>query len=392
LPTIAVRDIEIQKRENDLVLASFGRGFYVLDDYSPLRGYSKELLKKPAHIFPIEEGLMFVDARPLGLRGKGSQGESLFTTPNPEIGAVFTYLLNDTLKSIKEIRQEKESNLIKEGKDVVYPEMDAIRSEKNEDKPFLLFTIFDQQGNIVRKLRSDPKNGMNRIVWDFRYAPGTSIRLHERKAGRYGEPSQGPLALPGMYKVSLAKVEDGKVTELVAPQEFSCSWLEDITLPAGNKAELLAFQQKVEKLRKAVETTQKVKAQLDKEVEFMKKAGEVSIDVPAEIIGEAKGIQYGLETIEIKLNGDYAISSHDFEVPTGIAEKTGTIIWNMWRARSAPSQTNMNLYMDAGKELEELLALMKSIVAEVDAIKEKFNKLGVPYTPGRMVIPDWKID
>ena len=73
LPTVAIRDIAIQRRENDLVLASFGRGFYVLDDYSPLRGLNKEMIEKDAHLFPIKTALEYIESNPLGLRGTASQ-------------------------------------------------------------------------------------------------------------------------------------------------------------------------------------------------------------------------------------------------------------------------------------------------------------------------------
>jgi photosystem II stability/assembly factor-like uncharacterized protein len=101
LPTVAVRDLEIQERENDLVLATFGRSFYVLDDFSSLRTIKNKLNQK-AQIFPIKKALMYVDARPLGLRGKGSQGESLYNAKNPPLGAVITYYLNDTLRTNKQ--------------------------------------------------------------------------------------------------------------------------------------------------------------------------------------------------------------------------------------------------------------------------------------------------
>ena len=76
LPTVAIRDIAIQTRENDLVLASFGRGFYVLDDYSALRELKSEVLNESARIFPIRTGLQYIPTAPLGGRGAGSQGES----------------------------------------------------------------------------------------------------------------------------------------------------------------------------------------------------------------------------------------------------------------------------------------------------------------------------
>ena len=139
-PTIAVRDLEIQK-ENDLVLATFGRSFYVLDDYSSLRDV-KESMNKKAHIFPIKNSLMYVDARPLGLRGKGSQGEAHYTANNPPIGAVITYFFNDTLNTSKEIRQKMEKKKIKTGEDVIYPDIEDLRKEQGEKALFIVYDLW----------------------------------------------------------------------------------------------------------------------------------------------------------------------------------------------------------------------------------------------------------
>jgi hypothetical protein len=91
LPTIAVKDLAIQARENDVVLATFGRGFYVLDDYTPLRSLTPEALEKPAILFPLKRSWMYMEALPLGLRGKSFQGDSFYTAENPPFGAVVTY-------------------------------------------------------------------------------------------------------------------------------------------------------------------------------------------------------------------------------------------------------------------------------------------------------------
>ena len=214
IPTVAARDLEIQKRENDLVGASFGRGFYVLDDYSPLRSISSTLSKK-AHVYPIKDALMFVDARPLGLRGKGSQGESHYTAKNPPLGAVITYYFNDTLKTSKKIRQQKEAKLIKKGEDVEYPSLETLRNEDREEKPYLIFTIYDQQNNEIRKMIKKPTLGLQRIVWDFRMTPNSPIKLKSAEPGRYGESNSGPLSLPGNYTVSMHKVVDGIATLMV---------------------------------------------------------------------------------------------------------------------------------------------------------------------------------
>ncbi len=106
LPTISFRDLAIQKRENDLVGASFGRSFYVLDDYSFLRNVSEDVLKKEAELFPVKDALWYIPKL-----GKGSQGATFFVAKNPPYGATFTYYLKESYQTDKAIRQEKEKKL-----------------------------------------------------------------------------------------------------------------------------------------------------------------------------------------------------------------------------------------------------------------------------------------
>jgi photosystem II stability/assembly factor-like uncharacterized protein len=93
MPPALVMDLDIQRRESDLVVSTFGRGVYILDDYTPLRYMSTETLKKEAEIFPIKDALMFIESHPFGFKGVAFQGASFYSAPNPEIGAVITYYL-----------------------------------------------------------------------------------------------------------------------------------------------------------------------------------------------------------------------------------------------------------------------------------------------------------
>ncbi|MHC4086748.1 MAG: WD40/YVTN/BNR-like repeat-containing protein [Planctomycetota bacterium] len=98
-PTIPFRDLEIQERETDLVCATFGRGIIILDDYSPLRHISEDLLDRDAHLFPVRKALLYIQDSPLGSGEKATLGDAFFTAPNPPFGAVFTYYLKDDLKT-----------------------------------------------------------------------------------------------------------------------------------------------------------------------------------------------------------------------------------------------------------------------------------------------------
>src|SRR6266567_3405760 len=115
LPTIAVRDMVIQAREGDLVMATFGRGFYVLDDITPLRQMKAESTEHPAAIFPVKDALMYVERHPLGGPQKGFQGDAFYAAENPPYGAVFTAYLKEKVKTKKEKRQDAEKDAADQG-------------------------------------------------------------------------------------------------------------------------------------------------------------------------------------------------------------------------------------------------------------------------------------
>ena len=145
LPTIAVYDLDIQKRESDLVAATFGRGFYVLDNYSPLRNLTKETLDKKAFLYPVKDVLVYIPTSPLGLTGAGSQGANYFMAENPTFGAVFSIYMKDSYKSLKSIRQEKEKALEKDKKEVPYPSFEELRKESQEESAKLIWIIRDSE-------------------------------------------------------------------------------------------------------------------------------------------------------------------------------------------------------------------------------------------------------
>ena len=93
VPTIAVRDVAIQERESDLVLGTFGRGFYVLDNYSCLRGLGDGTIAEKARIYPIRDALMWEKSLPLGLPGKAFLGDGLYSGEKSGTGNAYGLLL-----------------------------------------------------------------------------------------------------------------------------------------------------------------------------------------------------------------------------------------------------------------------------------------------------------
>src|SRR5262245_52545754 len=220
MPVIAVRDLVIQKRENDLVVATFGRGFYILDDYTPLRGITEETLNKEAVVFGVPTARMFIESQPLGYRGKGFQGESYYSAPNPPFGAVFTYYLKDELLSKKKARRKEERETIKKGGDTVYPSWEALKAEDREEDPVIVLTVADEEGRVVRRLTGPVTAGFHRVAWDLRFADARPIDLKPPSDDLFDNPRVGPMAAPGSYTVTVAKKVAGVTTTLGAPVTF----------------------------------------------------------------------------------------------------------------------------------------------------------------------------
>ncbi|MBL0170585.1 MAG: glycosyl hydrolase [Gemmatimonadaceae bacterium] len=158
LPVTQVRDVTLHKRESDVVMATFGRGFYVLDDYSALRDITPQSLSEPARLFPLRHAYSFV---PGGLAPAGAAGtlaiSGNFSTPNPPVGAWITYNVKDTLPT------------------------DAK----------LVLTISDNSGKQVRRCELDRSVGLRRFAWNLNSDPvapdsATARRLSAQFGGQAG--------------------------------------------------------------------------------------------------------------------------------------------------------------------------------------------------------------
>ena len=389
MPPASVMDLDIQRRENDLVVSTFGRGVYILDDYSPLRYLSKETLQKEAEIFPIKDGLMFIPSNPLGFRGVSFQGAGFYSAPNPELGAVFTYYLKDDYKTLKQKRREEEKEKQKKGEDIKYPTYNTLQQEKDQPEHYILFTITDEQGNVVRKIKTDAKKGVNRIVWDFRYSLSTPISLESSdELAPWDEPGKGYMVVPGKYFVSLSKFENGIYTELVKSKEFVCRPLNIVTLSAENKIELDKFNKKVAELTRAIDGVDSYRKELVNKISYIKKAVIESSNVPQETNEKIVSIEMELKELDKKINGDQLRGRYEGGTPTSVKERVGLITSALWSTTAAPTTTFIQSYNAAADKYDEIYTFIKSIDNNIKQVETTLEKYNAPYTPGRL--PEWK--
>ncbi len=202
MPPAQVRDMTVQKRENDLVLGTFGRGFYILDDYSALREITPATLAEDARLFPLRDAYLH---NPLGLAPAGSAGlvaavGQLWRAENPPFGAVFTY---------------------------------HVRQELPADAKLVL-TISDESGRPIRRMDLDKGAGLRRVAWNLRTdppaapAPGTPEAAAAGRGGQGGRggfgggrgANQPPLVQPGRYRATLGRMVGDIVTPIGSAQSF----------------------------------------------------------------------------------------------------------------------------------------------------------------------------
>jgi len=383
LPTVAIRDMEIQKRENDLVLGTFGRSFYVLDDYSALRELADEkLLDKRFHVFNIKKQLMFNTKNPLGYRGKNAQGEMYYAADNPTLGSVISYYFSDTLKTAQETRRANE----KTTDDDSYPTKAEIKNEAHEEKAFLLFVIKDETGDEIQKIKTDATVGLKKVVWNFRYAPTGPIKLKTKKVGRYGSEDVGQLALPGKYSVTPYLRNNGKMEKLAEAKAFEVELLNNTTLPATDKKALLAFQKEVAELRRSVDGSERLLGEIKNRLKHIKVAIETTPNVDVNLLSKVTELETKINTTEIALWGDNDINKHEYEVYPGLSERVGIVIYGLWNSTSAPTKTALNNIKIATEEYVPVLAAIQGYVTNISDLEKEIGT--TPYTPGRG--KEWK--
>ncbi|MEL6110580.1 MAG: glycosyl hydrolase, partial [Planctomycetota bacterium] len=375
LPTVAIRDIEIQADENDLVLASFGRGFYILDDYSPLRFVNEALLEENA-IMPIKKGLIFGQAAPLAGSGKAFQGANFFTAPNPPYGVAITYHLKDSLKSEKAKRKEKDKKLASSGKDTPYPTWDEFKSEDREVAPRVILTIRDADGGVVKRLSGSTSKGMHRTYWNLRHAG----------AGR----GDGPLAIPGTYSVDITQVVDGEVTELVEATEFEIE-----PLMFGDKSErdrdaIMDFAREAQALSIAVRGATGVATATMDQLDAIGSLIRASSELDPTLEEEVRELKLRLMDIQEAFNGDPTKSRRNEPAAPGLNSRLRNTMMGVMGSTEGPTDTHRRQYQIAGEQFEAVVGDLSELVEkDLKALHKKLDEAGAPWTPGRK-IPKWK--
>ncbi len=389
-PNIPFRDLVIQARETDLVGATFGRSFYILDDYTPLRNVTDRMLETGNVLFPVRDADWYVPRRPLGCRDSGcvgSQGDAFFTAPNPDFGAVFTYYLADGFASSKDVRREAEKELETANQNVSFPSWDVIIDEEREDPPAVVFTVSNARGELVRKIDASAESGFHRVAWDLRYPP-----LEPWQPVVEGEeepdPGAGVLVAPGRFTVQMHKRVDGVLTAIGEPRDFNVvSIRPDPVLPGTTQERRVVFESQVDELIRAATGTLASVDEIVVELDAIKATLERSMTAGS-LYDMTNRIRQRMLAARDRLTGNDTRSGYkDLDEMTVVAR--------LQHARFVPTVGAYGPTPSQRESLRIARALYDEVIAELTsvvdddyvALKKALDTAKVPWTPGRGIQP-----
>ena len=373
LPTISIREIDIQRRENDLALASFGRGFYILDNYSPIREASKEIFEKDAHIFNIKDALMYIEDRS---KGRNSLGKTYYRADNPEFGVTVTYYIKDNFESLKSKRLKEE----KDNKgNYTYPTFTQLEKEDIEKSPYLLFTFKDMNGNIVRRIKNSISKGINRFTWDMRYADTAPLTNNSRSEKYSGIP-----ILPGDYTVELQKVHNGEITELVSPVKFTAKTLDNRSLPATNPNELVEMQKEAFEIRRVLIGADKYLEEASNQLNLLSNTIINYSDSDLNNLKEINTLEDKIYEIKKTLNGNSSLQKRATAYVAGLNERLGNLLYSFWYSSSAPTNTQLETIKLIKEEFRKVESEMLVIDNSIQKITNELQSKNSPWLPGRV--------
>jgi hypothetical protein len=234
------------------------------------------------------------------------------------------------------------------------------------------------------------------MTWDLNYPSLRPVSNSLEKftpleattgSGRRGGGRLMPV-MPGTYAVSLSMAARDGIKELAGPVEFKAEALGISTLPAENREELVRFQSRVSALASTMNAAENFTYDLQKKVVLIRQTLHNTPGTPEELQERASDINLQLEDVIFTFEGPQASASNE-EIPPGpvpLNGRLGDLVYAHYSSTSGVTQTELDNYGILKEELEPVLEKLKILHQDIKVLNEELDKLGAPWTPGRVPI------
>jgi photosystem II stability/assembly factor-like uncharacterized protein len=384
IPTISARDLHVHPREGDLVVATFGRGIYILDDISPLRDVTEEMLENEQHLFPVRRAWWYQPQHELGFDAAGWQGHAYFMADNPPFGAVFTYYLNETLQTSEQIRQEAERELVEDGDDTPFPGFDAIEAERREAPPRIWLVVRDADGRVVRRISGPVTQGFHRVNWDLSY-PGASA-----VSGPETPETQPPgfLVAPGTYTVTMVRDVRGERETIGEPQEFTVERMYEGALAGSSDDEVAAFWERLATLQRSVSAANSAINVTRFRLDRLQSALYRTRTAPGELDDQYETLRQRLFEIEEDLGGNQSSQGQYGSEPSTVNSRLGFAQTGTSFSTYGPNPAHREQLAHAEAEFNDIRDRLDDLIEnDLPEFEEALAEAGAPWTPEAILPP-----
>lgn len=383
VPTIPFRDLELHPKDNDLVGASFGRGLYILDDYTPLRDIANTLKAGTNKLFEVRDAWWYVPNTPMQAKGMPTLGTTSFATDNPPFGALFTYYLKNVPKTSKSRRKENEKSLKNKNISIPFPGWQQLGEETEENEPRVLLLVSNENSQPLRWIEGSNEKGLHRVNWDLRFSPPDPIDLTmpDFKPPWAGD-AQGPLVVPGKYSVQLYILFEGNLVAQGDSENFIVKPVNNTTSTVDYMS-VASFQKRTAELSRKISNASQKMEEINERLRYMKAALVNTPKATASLFVGLEALNVELNKLKSKLNGDSVKQSKDEAVVPSIRSRVGQVAYAHWETTQDPTETQkMNIDIatsDFGKFQSEL----NNYILKLEAFEADLENIEAPYTPNR---------
>ncbi|MDQ3803465.1 MAG: glycosyl hydrolase [Acidobacteriota bacterium] len=334
LPHVAVHDILVHPRDNDLILATHGRSVWILDDATPVQQLTPEVARRDAHLFDVRPALRFTTRFT-----RYGIGDKVFAGPNPPYGALISYHLR----------------------------------EKPDEKMKVKMQILDSQGKLVNELENVAKEkGLNRVSWNLRYGGPRVRRPPTDEETQFTGPPRGPLVLPGSYTVKLFvgdKTFERPVVVRLDPT---------ISVPADDLRGQHDMALGLRDMQSATNTALRTLDSLKTQIESVERTAKDRLgEMPKELADRLAEQKKRVEELQNRLAQPEG--GLGFEGRAQLVDKIGNLFFTVDGANAAPTRAQRDLYAELQKEFDARVAEVNRFLREtVPALNEVLRRFDAP--------------
>jgi photosystem II stability/assembly factor-like uncharacterized protein len=374
-PTVPVDDIEIQARENDLVLATHGRSIWIFDDLTPIEKMDASVAASPLNFFPPRAATSWR----LHNR-RWSAGQKIFLAKNPAYGTILNYYLKEAVPP-EAPKKEKDD---KDSKDAAAEKPKDDAAAKKEGK--VKISMADKDGKVIREFDGPGAAGVNRTNWDLRWnSPAEPTpEQQEAIAAGYGFGPLGPFVEPGEYTITI-KAGDKEASQKVSVEEDSRVVISatDRTVRREAINQLYALAKTTDKDRRTIEGIQT--ALKTAREQWKKDAGKPNTTkIPDDIVKSADELQKKVDMVAekyVRERQGLGNAGPPFEwKPDPLPNQVQDLLADLDGFVAAPSRQQKEKMAELTPLVSEASAQVKTVAEEdLPALNKKMNAAGIPH-------------